>query len=130
MRLFIMAVALACAGCAAPVHPPQFAQERYMQLVDPATGKTVEEIEAASGEACRIAQAEEVRQYGLASPASLIRCSATSVANQLPYRMTVREKSTRRLMDWKFLTLAGCQDTAAATKLMEGYTLVAQCSSR
>ena len=128
MRAFITAMALACAGCAAPPQSPQDGQERYIQVVDPANGRVFEQIDAVNGEACRIALGEAISQYGLDS-ASLLRCSATSAVSQLPYRMRVKEKSTQHLIDWNFLTLAGCQDTAAS-KLMEGYTLVAPCGTK
>lgn len=130
MRLFIMAVALVCAGCAAPWQPSRAAPTRYVQIVDLDSEKIVAEIAVATSDGCQVAQAQVVKQLGLKEHASLVRCAETSAANQLPYRLTVRAKSTQHLMDWHFLSLADCQDTAAIKERMDDYALVAQCGSK
>ena len=130
MRVFMMAVALVCAGCAAPRQPAQAAATQYVQIVDLDSGKIVAEIDVATSVGCQSAQAQAVKQLGLKEHAGLVRCSETSAANQLPYRLTVRTKSTQHLMDWHFLSLADCQDTAAIKEQMNDYALVAQCGSK
>jgi hypothetical protein len=128
MRVLMMVAAVALVGCA--TQGPQMAQDRYMQALDPFSGKMSAEFELASGDGCRMAQTELAKQHGLQDARNLIRCSTTSAASQLPYRMTIRVNSTQHLMDWHFLTFAGCEEIAATKKNMENVTLVAACNAK
>lgn len=130
MRVLIIVVASIVAGCAAPLQGPQSAAGRYVHLVDPLSGNIYAQIEMPNADGCRRVQVQALKKLPTANTAGIVHCSATSIAQQLPFRMTIRTNKAQHLVDWHFLTLAYCEGITGSKEALKDGTLVAGCAKK